>query len=290
MNKILYTYTNWWYKTSIYDDWTKIREWEWEAAFPENIDIKITNYCDAWCWYCHERSTTEWKHWDIDWMIEKLSEIVVPWMELAIWWWNPLDHPHLVRFLSKLKSMWFIPNLTVNSLHYHMLTDDVLNNIYWLWVSYAPWLTEKFPVKSNTVIHTIAWVHTPKQIEWLLSLWHKVLILWFKLYWRWKTFHSDRVDKNIELLRLSMKDLLWKWLISFDNLALDQLQIKKHYTKKTWDSKFMWHEWTFTMYIDAVEKQYWIASSLPERYSMENIILSFSHVKDDYKKRMSIWN
>lgn len=43
----------------IMNDGTKIREYENapEILHPESIDVKITDYCDMGCAYCHESST-----------------------------------------------------------------------------------------------------------------------------------------------------------------------------------------------------------------------------------------
>ena len=67
--KILGSYTNGNFRTAIFEDGTKIRETnddEFQAAFAENMDIKITNYCDMGCPFCHEGSTTDGKFGDID--------------------------------------------------------------------------------------------------------------------------------------------------------------------------------------------------------------------------------
>ena len=58
MEKIA-NYKNGCVDVTIYDDGTKIREWddekygiESELEFPESCDIKITNFCDAGCFMC----------------------------------------------------------------------------------------------------------------------------------------------------------------------------------------------------------------------------------------------
>lgn len=66
--KILATYKNGNHKVIIFDDGTKIKETidpnadHFTYDFPENFDIKITDYCDAGCKYCHENSTVNGKH------------------------------------------------------------------------------------------------------------------------------------------------------------------------------------------------------------------------------------
>ena len=55
MKNLLSKYNNGNYTVEIYDDGTKIRETEeetFEASFPENIDIKITNKCLNNCDFC----------------------------------------------------------------------------------------------------------------------------------------------------------------------------------------------------------------------------------------------
>ena len=65
---LLGEYQNGNYKVTIFDDGTKIRETDDDkfiSEFPECMDVKITNYCDMGCPYCHENSTTNGLHGDI---------------------------------------------------------------------------------------------------------------------------------------------------------------------------------------------------------------------------------
>ena len=62
-------YPNGNYHVEIFEDGTKIRENNldfFEAQFPENIDLKITNYCDVNCAFCHEDSTIRGEHSILD--------------------------------------------------------------------------------------------------------------------------------------------------------------------------------------------------------------------------------
>lgn len=61
---IINTYKNGNTSVTLYNDGTKVREYEGtpNIVHPESIDVKITNYCDLGCAYCHESSTTEGKH------------------------------------------------------------------------------------------------------------------------------------------------------------------------------------------------------------------------------------
>ena len=60
MTTLLHWYVNGNYTVEIYSDGTKIRETldpaetKFRPEFSENIDIKITNFCNANCGYCHD--------------------------------------------------------------------------------------------------------------------------------------------------------------------------------------------------------------------------------------------
>jgi hypothetical protein len=47
-----------------------------------------------------------------------------------------------------------------------------------------------------------------------------------------------------------------KSIISFDNLAIEQLNVRRLFTNKGWDKFYMGDDFTFTMYIDAVKQHY----------------------------------
>jgi len=132
MRNILYTYNNWGYEVTILSDWTKIWQWEGEREFPDSMDVKITDYCDAWCSFCHEMSTEEWLHWDL-WLFLEWIKKLPKGIEIAIWGWNPLSHPQIVPFLKELKDSGYIPNITVNSRHQHQITKEIEDNVYWIW-------------------------------------------------------------------------------------------------------------------------------------------------------------
>lgn len=54
--------------TTILSDGTKVRETkddEFIPSFAENMDVKICNYCDRGCKFCHEGSSLHGKFGDI---------------------------------------------------------------------------------------------------------------------------------------------------------------------------------------------------------------------------------
>ena len=179
----------------IYEDGTKIREYDNtpEIYFPESLDVKITNYCDLGCKYCHENSTIKGEHADL----EKLKAVLISLpagVELAIGGGNPLDHPNLIEFLIWCQERGLICNITVNQRHLkkHLATLETLIEeklIYGLGISivnnhyreieYLKTLT------NNIVYHLIAGVNNVSELDSLNSIGNcKVLILGYKNFWK----------------------------------------------------------------------------------------------------------
>ena len=121
MSNLIGDYNNGNYNIRIYDDGTKIKETlnpddnEFNANFSESIDLKITNKCDMRCPMCHENSTIDGLHGNLNaFFINTLH----PYTEVAIGGGNPLEHPDLKRFLIKLKKKNVIANMTINQIHF----------------------------------------------------------------------------------------------------------------------------------------------------------------------------
>src|SRR5574344_1165177 len=108
------SYKNGNYTVQIYADGTKVRENDldnFDAAFPENFYIKITNMCNNSCKFCFECSAPNGKHGDI--MAPSFLDKLHPFTEISIGGGDPLTHPDLIRFLIKLKKQKVIPSITV---------------------------------------------------------------------------------------------------------------------------------------------------------------------------------
>ena len=61
--------------------------------------------------------------------------------------------------------------------------------------------------------------------------------------------------------------------MSFDNLALKQLNIKQYLTDEEWDRFYCGTDGAFTMYIDAVKQEYAPTSRSSNRKSFDEISL-----------------
>ena len=286
--KILGSYKNNDYTCTMFSDGTKIR-WNDNDSFnaikPESIDLKITNMCNMECGMCHENSTTNGKHGDI--LNLPFIDTMFPYSEIAIGGGNPLAHPDLVEFLENLKERKIIASMTVNQVHFMYnidflkeLTDKKL--IYGLGISYIGGRHEncieaikQFP---NAVIHVINGIVHMDSLEALAHNDLKILVLGYKEFRRGKALY-DECGREIDSLKSQFYDMLpkivndgWFKCISFDNLAIKQLEPKRLMSEEEYKSFFMGMDGEYTMYIDAVNREFAQSSVSTDRYPlMEDI-------------------
>jgi organic radical activating enzyme len=296
----------------IFDDGTKVKDTKnpddtyFTYDFAENADIKITNYCDAGCPYCHEGSTTKGKHADLKSMHIVWASLK-PGTEMAIGGGNALAHPDLEWFLNVLKEKSVLANLTVNQRHIvlykdliHKLIEEKLVN--GIGISLVD--SDNFPSEvvdsfgDNVVIHTIAGILTEKDLKVLRN--RKVLVLGYKTLRRGKDFFSDEVTRNIEwlksnigLVRNTVK------LLSFDCLGIEQINPRQelNISEDDWNLLFQGSDTDVkdaagnitccTFYIDAVEKKVarMSTAALDKRYD----ILEDDRVETLFEKSTQDW-
>ncbi len=295
--KILGSYKNNDYTCTMFSDGTKIR-WNDKESFnpikPESIDLKITNMCNMECGMCHENSTPDGKHGDI--LNLPFIETMFPYSEIAIGGGNPLTHPDLIEFLESLKERKIIASMTVNQVHFmhnidllKELTDKKL--IYGLGISYIGGrhkncidAIKQFP---NAVVHVINGIVHMDSLEALAHNDLKILVLGYKEFRRGKTLY-DECGSQINYLKGQFYDLLpkivndgWFKCISFDNLAIKQLEPKRLMSEEDYSQFYMGDDGSFTMYVDAVNRQFAKSSVSTERYDlMDDIADMFKIVKD----------
>lgn len=266
---LLGIYKNGNFTTKIFSDGTKVRETEddeFVAAFAENMDIKISNYCDMGCKFCHEGSTKNGKHGDI--LNEKFIETLHSYQEVALGGGDATSHPDLIPFLQKLKDRKVIVNMTVNQKHFEQkqdlirrLVDEKL--IYGIGVSLVNptdefiSLVKQYP---NAVIHVINGVLRPSDIEVLSDNNLKMLILGYKQLRRGNEWYNED-HENIVVKQMWLKENLAEIInhfkvVSFDNLAIEQLEVQRLMSKEEWDEFYMGDDGTMTYYIDMVERKF----------------------------------
>ena len=289
--KTLGVYKNGNYNVRLLVDGTKIRETEEDdfiPAFAENCDCKITDKCDGGCPFCYEGCTPNGKHGDI--LNYSFLDTLHPYTELAING-NDMSHPDLIPFLEKLKEKKIITNMTVNQIHFEKHQDmirDLIDRklIYGLGVSLKN-PTEEFVslIKEypNAVIHVINGILSPSDVGMLADNNLKLLILGYKQLRR-GIDHYATDHENIEYLQHWLKNNLEEMLnhfkvISFDNLAIEQLDVKRLMTEEEWEEFYMGRDGFFTFYLDLVEGTFGKNSLATERYKiMDNVDDMFQRI------------
>lgn len=286
---MLTKYTNNNYTVKIFEDGTKIRSGkvEFSPIFPESIDLKITNWCNLGCKYCHEKSNTKGKHSlfkDFEGFVKCLPNCGI---ELAIGGGDPLSHSDIFRFFKCGKFYNKILNLTVNSCHLkkHSTKIEKLRQskqLIGLGISYNKNNLEDIErvCDSNTVIHVIAGVTPLEEIKNIKN--KKVLILGYKKYGFGSSFYSSDIQQNIDELTYWIGTLIKNTNnhYSFDNLAIKQLGIRRLFSDKQWDNFYMGDDGNFTMYVDLVNMEY-AKSSISNRLPITNFNIEkmFENIK-----------
>ena len=295
--KILGEYKNGNYNVRIYEDGTKVRFNDldhFEPAFAENCDVKITDKCDGGCPFCYEGCTTNGKHGDI--LNYKFLDTLHPYTELAING-NDLSHPDLIPFMHEMKKRKIILNVTVNQVHFeqhYWVIKNWINDglIHGLGVSLKE-PTDEFIKKitqfPNAVIHVINGVVSVHDLTRLAGHNLKILILGYKHLRRGESYYEQN-DDIVNALQEDLDKYLfpqiicneWFKVVSFDNLAIKQLNVKKHLPKSAWEEFYMGDDGNYTFYIDMVDGTFGKNSLATERYPiMDNIDDMFNKIKGE---------
>lgn len=305
MEKRPYTigeYSNGNYSVKLLSDGTKIRETfdenakEFISEFPESMDVKITNQCDMGCPFCHENSTALGKHGDI--IRDEFISSIHPFTEVAIGGGNPLEHPDLIEFLHRLKRRNVIANMTVNQ--NHLIKDEDRDRlvrrlvgeelIHGVGISLTnagdPKLHEFLKDTPNAVLHVIAGIVSKTDFMKLSYRNIKLLILGYKHVRRGESYFNQYpkdIQSKIEYLKRNLRMMYSMFdVVSFDNLAIKQLDVKNSLQKSDWDKFYMGDDGQHTMYIDLVENVYAPSSTsknrVPIPYS-QHVVDMFENVK-----------
>lgn len=268
------TYQNGNTTVTIHSDGTKVREYKGvpKPLLPESMDVKITNYCDGNCPWCHEKSNIFGQHADLEILIEEIKKLF-PGTEIALGGGNTLTHPALFQFLYELKQRKIIANITVNQKHvkrFYSKIEYLLKNelIHGLGISISndEDLEELIPllqISKNIVFHVIMGVDDVRIIDKLYSLGDniKILILGYKDYGNGKIFLNNKridIENNKKRWYQQVGGYFRKegLTLSFDNLAISQLNLKRFFMKDAWEKFYMGDEGKFSCYIDAVNEEF----------------------------------
>ena len=281
---------------SIFEDGSREIEYNdtLNLEYPLNIDIRVSSKCvfglnpktnKAFCSFCHESATTDGQECNYKELQEKLSDLPKG-IELAIGANELTDE--LWDFLYWAKLQGYICNLTINQGHIkrdlHKICSTIDHDlIKGLGISYRSKLKFDIPETilnyPNTVIHVISGIDTYQEVENLANLGvKKILILGEKDF----GFNKG----NVNLTTINHKH--WYWyvhslfnkfeVVSFDNLAIEQLNIKRFFTQENWE---IFNQGEHSFYINAVNKTFSPSSRSSDIISWNNLT-----IKDYFKQLM----
>lgn len=260
---------------------------EFKFDFAMSVDMKITDNCANGCPFCHEQSTPQGKHGSIDY---KFLETIPFGVEVALGGGNVLNHPQFEELLKKLRNQGAVANTTLhmkdwidNAKYIHDLqVQGYLNGVG---ISFDRksfediWGLEEYWNDMN-VFHFIAGVHRLSDYFDVLDYCDaKALILGYKSFGRGANL--SKPEKQIQQLAgiLPVFKKLFK-VISFDNLAIEQLGVKDIVSEEEWDKIYQGDEATMSYYIDLVEGKFGQNSTTPKDERLAIGDLSFKEMFD----------
>lgn len=241
---------------------------------PLNIDIRVSTQCPygynvetqkSTCAFCHESALVDGQECHYGILQQVLMDGKLPrGTEIALGV-NQVTED-LIQFVKNLWKLGLVVNITMNERYITEFGDtglkQMLPYVFGLGISYRSlqgclslpdWIAD-YP---HTVIHAINGIDDFDDIKELGVKYHKLLVLGEKDF----GFNRGKVDLSTE------EHKQWKFnimqlteifdIVSFDNLGLQQLEIRGKITDEEYKS---FYQGEHSMYINAVE-QYFAPSS-----------------------------
>lgn len=262
-------------------------------SFAESIDCTITTKCDGGCPYCYLGCNESGEHADLN---QPFFDTLHKGQELALNG-NDLSHPDLLKFLVRMKHNGVICNITLNQKHfmkYAMFLKNLatIGLVHGIGVSLTNStdlnLYVNLEMFDNVVVHTIDGLLTKDDIKNMSDKNIKLLILGYKILGRGADYyhtHKRDIQNNIAYIRDNIKEINQHFdVISFDNLALEHLDIKSHIPNKEWERLYMGNEGEYTFFIDAVNKKFAVSSLAEEQYDLMDDVDDMFRMVREIKK------
>lgn len=272
------------YKNGNADVWLDLRDGTRVIEYPDNepltlqtplnIDIRVSTQCPygydtntkkSTCAFCHESALVNGQECDYQVLLQVLKDARLPrGTEIALGVNEMTDG--IIRFIMRLYFMGLIVNVTMNERYILEYGDTgirrLLPYIFGLGISYRSlqgclslpdWIAD-YP---HTVIHVINGIDNFDDIKELGIKYHKLLVLGEKDF----GFNRGKVNLNTEQHKQWKSNIMQLTeifdIVSFDNLGLQQLEIRGKITDEEYKS---FYQGEHSMYINAVE-QYFAPSS-----------------------------
>lgn len=241
---------------------------------PLNIDIRVSTQCPygynvetqkSTCAFCHESALVDGQECHYGVLQQVLMDAKLPrGTEIALGVNQITDN--LIQFVRNLYRLGLVVNITMNERYILQYGDQRLKQmlpyVFGLGISYrslqgclslSDWIAD-YP---HTVIHVINGIDDFDDIKELGIKYHKLLVLGEKDF----GFNRGKVDLSTEEHKQWKSNIMQLTeifdIVSFDNLGLQQLEIRGKITDEEYKS---FYQGEHSMYINAVE-QYFAPSS-----------------------------
>lgn len=241
---------------------------------PLNIDIRVSTQCPygynvktqkSTCAFCHESALVNGQECDYSVLQQVLTDAKLPrGTEIALGVNEITDN--LTQFIKNLWKLGLVVNITMNERYILQYGDtrlkEMMPYVFGLGISYRSlqgclslpdWIAD-YP---HTVIHVINGIDNFDYVKELGVKYRKLLILGEKDF----GFNRGKVDLNTPQHKQWKSNVMQLTeifdIVSFDNLGLQQLEIRGKITDEEYKS---FYQGEHSMYINAVE-QYFAPSS-----------------------------
>lgn len=293
MKKMLAHYKNGNAEIVLFEDGTRIIQSDDDKLnleCPLNIDCKLSNKCSVGCAQCHEDSVPNGDYAELSDL--EFFRTMQEGAEIAYGGGSLTEYPYLREALELAHECKLFANCTFHC-------SEVMNKfakiktlqgeglIYGMGISISvpasfinKKLCDKINQLDNVVLHVINGLFTQEHLDRIVKYIKnpKILILGYKDVRRGKTYHraentvitqnQNWLFKNLESMQKNKRIKC----ISFDNLAIKQLQPQRFVSKDKWDELFQGEDGTSTMYVDAVKKEFAVSSTCMNRHPMTDDI------------------
>lgn len=253
----------------LYSDGSRVVEYSGDNPdtitldFPMNIDIRLSSKCrfgknpatgKAVCHFCHESATIDGKIGDYKRLVEHIR-VLPKTTEIAIGINDISDE--LLDMLTTLKREGYIVNGTINQglvrlgLHRKLYESNLL---YGIGISFRnmKWgFDDPIYKDPNTVLHVISGIDDFDDIYEIAKNGYcsKILVLGEKDFGFNKNKVNLESDSHKKWYR-HINSLFQYATVSFDNLGIEQLNIKRFFNKDNWNVLYQGER---SIYINAVD-------------------------------------
>ncbi len=164
---------------------------------------------------------------------------------------------------------------------------------------YCPYILveedRRMELNTRVAVHAVNGVISEGMLDELFDKELDLLVLGYKTKGRGVEFaESGKVAENQKWLYDNIDSLAKHFrVVAFDNLALEQLDMRRFIPDEDWKHFYMGDEGTHSMYIDLVKKEYGISSTDNRRWQLtDDIREMFRHVREvaAQDKRISLDN